>query len=372
MNKNEIPVNPSLNELIWNDSFRGWVLSPGEASDSIWSKWIIENPGKKGLVNSAKEIIMSMQLEQPDLSAEEISFGIKKVLNEINATEYKPVKKEGVRRFVPNIYWMGIAASLLLALIVSVIFLANKSGRKDNIASQLPAVSSGNMTVKTNTSGSAQIILMPDGSKIVLENNSRISYRALFNEHTKREINLSGDAYFEVAKNPSKPFLVYTNGLITKVLGTKFFIRSGDSNKKISVEVISGIVAVYSYIDKKPNEQEDSKKLNSLILTANQKANYSEVDKTLMATIVPNPVVISPKKIGFRFENTPVDSVFKDIEEAYGIDIIYDEKIFAKRTFTASLNSESLYDKMDIISKAMNAYYEVIDGKIVLYTNEAK
>lgn len=374
MNRNEIPLDPSLSELVWNDSFRRWVMSNDQGSDISWNNWIRKNPGKESIVNSAREIILSMTVNEPGLSDEEIASGIQKILDEINSNEKESVHegKSIVRKLMQNKYWMGLAASILLAVIVGAIFLVSRPVDYDT-AYEVPIKSTKSMTVRINKSGSPQNILMPDGSKIILETNSRISYPAFFTDNPKRKIYLSGNAYFEVAKNPSKPFLVYTDGLITKVLGTKFFIRSsGNSEKKVSVEVISGIVAVYSYIDKKAEDEPDSKKLNSLILTTNQKANYSSEDKTLMATIVPDPVVISPQKINFNFEDTFLDSVFRVIEKAYGIDVIYDEKSLAKRTFTARLDNESLYDKMDIICKAFNAHYEVIDGKIVVYANEEK
>ncbi|MGI8635580.1 MAG: FecR family protein, partial [Segetibacter sp.] len=225
------------------------------------------------------------------------------------------------------------------------------------------------LTEKINQSSVSKIVMLPDGSKVVLEKNSKITYLTAFNNLSKRKLYLSGTALFEVHKNPAKPFLVFTNGLITEVLGTKFIIHSIDSGKKVSVEVISGIVSVYSFIDKGSNEETGHKKLNSLILTVNQKASYSGEDKTLMASIVSNPVVVSTQPINFRYENTSIDSVFKSIEQAYGINIIYDEKSLAKRTFTATLATETMFEKMDIICKALNARYEIIDGKIAVNPN---
>ncbi len=361
----------SLNEFVWNDNFRKWVLSPDEDSDNFWKNWIKANSEKEAAVGAAKKIILALTIKEPELSDAVIAAEIQNILDEINRKEINSYRKNGFRTIVENRYWkLGLSAAVILIVAVTtVLWMIRKSDNTSISYQELMRSSDEKLTEKVNETGKPQTVLLPDGSKIVLEKNAKISFAASFNNSSKRKVYLSGTAFFEVAKNPLKPFLVYTNGLITKVLGTKFIIHSMDSNKKVSVEVISGIVSVYSYIDKRSNEETGSKKLNALILTANQKANYSSEDKTLMAAIVTNPVLVSAEEVNFKFEDTSIDSVFKSVEKGYGIDIVYDEKSLAKRTFTATLTTESMYEKMDIICKALNARYEIIDGKIVVYSN---
>jgi transmembrane sensor len=62
----------------------------------------------------------------------------------------------------------------------------------------------------------------------------------------RREVTLTGKAFFEIVKNKEKPFLVYSYGLATKVLGTSFMIDASEENKDIKVEVRTGTVAVFS------------------------------------------------------------------------------------------------------------------------------
>lgn len=370
MNNYKELSDSSVTDLVWNEDFRRWVLYPDEQSDFFWKKWLDENQEKKQVVNAARQIISSLIIKEPELSEDEISNEIKNIIIEIDITEINTYRKAGIRSIFYNKYWqVGLAASVIVIIAVSFLLNTTKKGGAPAAYNEKVERPKPELTEKINGSSVAQIIMLPYGSKVVLEKNSKITYSTAFNNLPKRKLYLSGTALFEVHKNPAKPFLVFTSGLITEVLGTKFIIHSIDSGKKVSVEVISGIVSVYSFIDKGSNEETGHKKLNSLILTVNQKASYSGEDKTLMASIVSNPVVVSTQPINFRYENTSIDSVFKSIEQAYGINIIFDEKSLAKRTFTATLTTETMFEKMDIICKALNARYEIIDGKIAVNPN---
>jgi ferric-dicitrate binding protein FerR (iron transport regulator) len=360
----------SVSEFVLDESFRKWVLSPDNVSESFWSEWLDAYPEKRLLTDAAKEIIRAIYIKEPELSRREVDVEIESILSQLESRDTTATRKKGLISFLYKDYWhVGLTACVITLVVLSIVwFVTEPSGERVSYR-QVVTSSEDKLIEKINNTSTAKTVLLPDGSRVVLQGNSKISYSTSFNDLSRRKIYLSGTALFEVEKNAAKPFLVYTNGLITKVLGTKFLIKSSESDKKVSVEVVSGIVAVYSYIDKGIYDDSSSKKLNSLILTANQKASYSSEDKTLMASIVENPVIISSSIVDFEFEDTSIDSVFSRIQRAYGISIIYDDKILAKRTFTATLGRESLYEKLDIICKTINASYEVIDGKIVVRRN---
>ncbi len=360
----------SLNDFVWNKQFRDWILSPDDDSNTFWNNWLIEHPDKRTLISAAKEVILCLDVKEPLLSEESIDEVVQDTLNQIQAKEIEQQHQNELRVSGKIKYWqITIAASVIIMLAVSLVVRFATAPPLNSAYRDVVQSSDENLLQKQNQSDKPMSVVLEDGSKIVLEKNARISYPASFTNLNKRKVFLSGDAFFEVAKNTAKPFFVYANGLITKVMGTQFNIHSSDANKKVSVEVVSGMVSVYSYINSKSAEETNSKKLNNLILTANQKADYSGEDKTLMAAIVENPLIVSKQKINFIFEETPVDSVFKLINKAYGIDILYDEKSYANRTFTSKLTSETLYEKLNIICRALNSHYEVVDGKIVIYNN---
>lgn len=371
MSKQESSMDYNVGELVWNDSFRKWVLAPDADSNAYWNSWLQAHPEKQLIVDAARKAICSLAVKEPSVSDDMVRMEIHHILQEISKKEIYSQHKKSRGMVIYNRYWqVGIAAAILMAVVLSVVLGVWKQQSPAVTYTDLIQSSDEKLTEKVNKTNHFQTVWLPDGSKVTLEKNAKISFSSSFTHSPKRKVYLSGTAFFEVAKDPAKPFLVYTNGLITKVLGTKFWVRSAAADKKVSVEVVSGIVSVYSYINKKANEEASGKKINALILTANQKADYSGEDKTLMAAIVEKPIILSHQSNDFNFQDAAIDSVFRSIKKGYGIDIVYDEKSFANRTFTATLTTESLYEKMDIICKAINARYEIIDGKIVVYNNE--
>lgn len=367
--------------LVWDPLFRKWVMTHDAELDAHWQQWIIDNPKRAKEVLVAKRIVQAIAVKEPDLSDEAIAENIEAIMAAVNEQELMlpdektaPVKRMTAGRY----WWIAAAASVVIILFAwNVFYRGGVKAPKEIVYRELVKAQPKNELVeKINTSGKRTNVELPDGSIVTLENNSRISYPNHFSKRLSRKVFLSGDAIFEVTKDPSHPFIVYTNGLITKVLGTKFFVHAKDGDKKASVEVISGIVSVSSLVDNSPvditiDDIPPSDKLNTIVITANQQASYTKTANKLVAGIVANPNLLPSHETSFRFQDSRVDSVISAIGKAYGIDIIYDEKSMANRTFTATLTTETMFEKIDILCKAMNARYELLDGKVILHTNAA-
>jgi hypothetical protein len=120
--------------------------------------------------------------------------------------------------------------------------------------------------VLAQTQKSEQInVVLPDGSLVILNGNSAIEYPKIFND-TIRLVNLEGEAFFDVTKNPEKPFVIQSGNISTKVLGTSFNIKKIDS--VVEVIVSTGLVNVTS-------------KLDSVYLKPNQKVTYKNTSSKL-------------------------------------------------------------------------------------------
>ena len=101
------------------------------------------------------------------------------------------------------------------------------------------------MVEQTNNSNMPQIITLSDGSSVLLQPNSKLSYPKIFIGN-QRKVYLSGEAFFEISKNPKKPFFVYANEIVTKVVGTSFRIRAYSNQPNVEVLVRTGKVKVRS------------------------------------------------------------------------------------------------------------------------------
>lgn len=355
-----------VEDFVWDEGYRQWVLSPDADSDLFWNEWLLTHPHKRDDLLLAKQIVKSIKVKTTEISDYEISCAIKNILLETNDSN-QFVKAPFIQKHISSFNLS--AAILIIALGFSFWFYNIGSNHSAITYTDLISLNNEKFIEQVNSTLAPIKVSLEDGSTVLLAHNAKISFPATFSGLNKRVIYLSGEATFEVTKDTSKPFYVYANGLVTKVLGTKFKIRSYDDEKKTTIEVNSGIVSVFSFIDKRSQDEKSDKKLNSLILTRNQKAFYSSEDKTLLASFVEEPIAVNEKVFNYTFSDTPIKQIFENIKEGYGIEIIYDEKLLANRTFTADLSQTSMYEKLSIICKAINTRYEITDGKIIIYPN---
>ncbi len=262
---------------------------------------------------------------------------------------------------------LGIAVSMLLAFVWLSHFDLPPPATK--VADQTPpAVPQRGIELK-NTTFSDQKITLADGSRVVLKPGSSLIYNKNFNK-TKRELHLHGEAFFDVTKNPQKPFIVHAGKLTAEVLGTSFSIKNAEDSKNVLVDVLSGKVSVYA--EKKASIASNSTSDRpSVILTPNQRVKYLSAENRLVKSIVEAPkFVISKAEVQkLSFVDAPISQVFDAIETAYGLEIIYDEVVMRGCTMTTSFDEENLHDKLSIICKLLGSSFKMVDAQIVISSN---
>ncbi len=255
-------------------------------------------------------------------------------------------------------YFVAIAASVLL-LIVSLVVINRTPDNKAPVAGDVsPAPVWKHIT---NNSRVARRYDLPDGSNVILQPRSLIKFSTLFNV-SMREVNLEGEAFFEVVHSKDKPFLVYAHDITTRVLGTSFTVRSFREDKQVMVVVKTGKVSVLTKSAAAPNVTDE------IILTSNQEVIYDRAEKVVARRIVekPEPIVPAAEMELMRFEEAPLKEILVAIEKVYGVRIEYDENKFSSCTLTTALSGGGLYNRMDIITSAIGARYELKDDRIVI------
>ena len=123
--------------------------------------------------------------------------------------------------------------------------------------------------------GSQTKVILPDSSVVCLNSGSVLKYDPAFLRKKSREVYLIGEGYFEVQKNPEKPFIVHADDINVKVLGTVFNVRSYPEDSEIEVSLIKGKVNVFSASETRDNvilasdEQLTYDKRSCLLYTSN-------------------------------------------------------------------------------------------------------
>ncbi|GAB3329410.1 hypothetical protein GCM10027299_32730 [Larkinella ripae] len=172
----------------------------------------------------------------------------------------------------PN-WWQLAAAVVLLAGIGWWFSLRTKLAERPETYAALVARSKMDRIEKINNTVQPLTVPFADGSAVVLQPNSRVSYPAVFADKN-RDVYLSGEGFFEVSRNPEKPFLVYANGLVAKAVETRFTVKAPEKTGRVTVIVRSGEVAVFSLKSLDGALSETGLPKEAFLLTANQRAFF--------------------------------------------------------------------------------------------------
>ena len=351
-------------ELAADPLFREWVLFRDPAATSDWEEWLEQNPDKIAVAEKAKELLAATEAAFNRISDEEVANEIYRLSHAIgeNAARRSTIWL----KFRPN--WYHLAASILALLFAGWWF--NKQSINNQQSDQYKVILSKieePLVEQQNTTTKVKLITLDDGSTVLLQPDSRITYPATF-EGDKREVFLTGEAFFEVAKNPNKPFYVYARSLATKVLGTSFRVRAFENDKEVKVVVKTGKVSVFPMTKEALASQHADEKLGGMILTPNQQIVFAAKELRLTRSLVPDPKLLELpiQRQSFEFKGTPIADVFVTLEKSYGVKIIFDPEVMQNCYLTASLSDEPLFEKMNLICKTIGAEYEQMDASIII------
>jgi transmembrane sensor len=376
----------SMEDLVFSRSFRNWVLNRESSEAGFWEHWIARNPGKAETVRYAKAVIYALHLNTATLSEEVIDDEVRKALLRLKeAPRYIPldgpdgrpgrglVRGSRSRRFL-------VPATLFLAIGLAG-FLFYRTGihsHRDVLQSFLASHKSDPVSQQLVDALTDQTISLSDGSVVRLAKGSKLYYSANpaggWNPAGRsslagrsREVFLEGEAYFEIRKNAARPFYVYTGQVITKVLGTSFFVRSLPSDSITTVTVRTGKVSVYREDDYFSPSAEKGEPAG-IILIPNQEVVYDREKDRLHKTLAARPERLAEMPdTSLVFHGTPVSQVFERLQQLYGIPIVFDEEAVSSCSLNATMGEkDSFYEKLNVICKAIGASYEEIDGNIVV------
>ncbi len=352
----------NVSDFVLDQDFILWVYE--KKNDEFWNAWINLNPDKQLVIEEAKKVVLSLQPSAEAISTREVEDEISKLLHTIQQPAQTPVVP--IRKATK---WWWIAASVLAIVGISIWILSVSNEQPVTEKFSYAVVTTKLQLVEQiNTSAKSIRVLLPDSSTVDLAPQRRLSYSNDFKDSANRDVFLSGEAFFNVTKNPRQPFRVFANGIVTKVLGTSFTIRSFEKEKTIKVIVRTGKVRVYSQTEEKENTSRNAIYPDDILLTPNQEAVFEKEEQKFQKKILEKPVIIDPAITiqSLLYEETPVIKVLEQFKKAYGISIIYDEDVLKACTITADLTDESLYSRLDLICKAIDANYEIINSEIFI------
>lgn len=345
-----------LEDLLIQDSFCQWVLDQANTTDTaFWENWLKDDSDHPAILDQAKTVLGAFKHQEPLLSEVEIEVETARILQSVRPPKVVPL--------IPN--WLKLAASIAL-LVTAGLWFFNEKG-----ATSTPSVSEALSVqmIDIQRVGTDTTIRFSDGSTVQLKQGGSIQFDKNFIGKERVVTLVAGEAFFDVTKNPEKPFIVFANDIVTRVLGTSFTVRTSNTEGAISSVIVrTGRVAVFKKADfAKPNTTVAVDTQKCIFLTPNQQINTKDT-APLVASVVEKPILLeSPaKNPDFKFEDAPIKDVLNILEIAYGVQIVADNAILKSCRLTISLGKDDLFVKLKVICKVIGAKYEVANTKVIL------
>jgi len=259
--------------------------------------------------------------------------------HEVKSRRYNEVR-------IRLIKWMRVAALFLLPLLTAAGMYFYMTRDK---TTQAPLIISVERGQKAN-------ITLPDGSKAWLNSQSKLTYTADFNVKT-RELQLDGEAYFEVAHNAKKPFIVRSKDMAVEALGTCFGVKAYNEDHLISSILMRGKVRVTT-----PDGE--------TILLPNDRVMYDKITHKKTQSKVTNATDFTGWIHNeLRFENESLGEIATTIQRIYNVKIIFNSELLKNLRYTGTVNNNSLESVLNIITLTSPVSFQINKQQVTLYEN---
>jgi transmembrane sensor len=339
-----------INKLLLNLSFRNWALNCDAKDYEQWENVFQSNEALRELAYEAKEIIIEVELSEINIGVEDQkSFErlLEKRRNLIGPPSLDEPDFQIKSRKSRFAYLIKIAAVLSFIVVFSGVLYFNVYRKADE-----PIQTVVEIIKKQTQSGQHLTVTLPDGSKVKLNSNSRISYPKNFFKN--RMITLEGEAFFSVVRNESSPFIVKTKSFQTEVLGTLFNVNaySWSENKVSVLEGKVKVTAFSSALDQGFKVLE-KKEAVEIVNSEFRDADFN-LDEILW-------------KDGFLvFRNENIQSISAKIERWFGVTVIVKNQSAIAGNFKGKYANESLDEILVGMGFALNFSHEMKENQIII------
>lgn len=242
----------------------------------------------------------------------------------------------------PFLHWGTIAASLILFMGLSY-FLYNYTHQEIEVEPNIILTKSTEWGQKLN-------LVLADGTEVYLNSGSTIKFPKRFDGDI-RTVDLEGEAFFDVAENPDKPFVIRSGEVETTVLGTSFNVKTYPESHQVAVTVASGKVKVAS-------------KENQIFLLPNEQGLFDKNSKSISKKKIDASTFLHWKDGIIHFEDAELSEVLGTLERWYGVSFVVDNDNIGDCHLTASYNNERLSAVLESIVYAKKGIsYEFLKNK---------
>lgn len=294
------------------------------------NEWLQLSEENQKLLDSYEALWAETGKLTPKPVAVDIPSAWKRMSERIDQYENEKSKTVSFRsRFI----WLSSSAAAVIIILFGIYQLINKPETKNLL------IASNQEVVHES---------LPDGTQIVLNNNSKITYPEKFASNERR-VKLEGEAYFDVEPNKEKPFIIEAGDAFIQVLGTSFNVKAYE-NAEIEVVVTEGLVKLFT-VD---TETMDT---SSILLKAGEKGMLSRKEKTPIFVSENIPDELFWMNYTLIFKDTDLKKVFSLLEDHYSITINVDHKEIYNCRLTTTFANNSIGEIIEVIVATFDFEY---------------
>jgi ferric-dicitrate binding protein FerR (iron transport regulator) len=343
----------STQDFLTNPEFVQWVKNPNRQLDEYWTNWIKANPDQLPILKLAREFLLRVHFEEIKAAEglkEEILTGLLKTPSKTSdqrsvTTLHSPPPKI-------NTGWHRLSQLHRIAAILIIGFGIGWLLSPSQISIDVPELVEVVPLIRKSTQAGEKLqVTLKDGTKVWMNAVSEIQFPEAF-DSLERRITLKGEAYFEVATDTLRPFIVVTNGLSTTAVGTSFNI-STKRQEQINISLLTGKVKISSGSDREDVYLNPGKELNYNLINQKQTVRAFDTNR-----------VLAWKEGALLFMDANLATVVTQLEEWYGVRIQIENGDNIHWKYTAVYRNQSLEDVLNSISYTQQFNYS-LEGKDV-------
>ncbi|WP_291912814.1 FecR family protein [Chitinophaga sp. CB10] len=340
-------VHYKENDFLTDPYFQEWVYQPSADSEQFWQEVINAVPQQRETIENARTYLRNITFTTHTPSNEEVEASWERHFQAIQASRPQPAE-------TTRVHSIRRRALLRIAAAVAAIILA--------AGAYLVLNNNNEQLVASTGFGEIRQITLPDGSRVDLNANSKITYRKNWKKGKEREVWLEGEALFQVSHlnrdtnriQAGEKFLVHTKDITVTVLGTVFDIRQ----RRLKTEVVlqSGKISLHFSNGQKPD----------IIMEPGQLVAYNEADQQLITAGASPEKFTAWKEQKLILQDPKVHDILSYLEDNFGKKIIMENKELNNRTVNGPILISSLDDALFVLSTVLNTEVIKRDSNTIL------
>lgn len=344
-----------MQKKIFEELFENYLQRNHSEAEEQKLMELIRNGEYDDIIKEKIHIMLKEKTGSEVMGDEQSAYILRCILSEPNSNR-EVIKLEPEKRNRKKVVRILFAAASIIALIA----LGNSLFFKPKTSLMTPVIEKPVIAENTSIDFSGkQLIRLPDGSTVLLNDNSTLKYDQDSFDAKTREVTLTGEAFFDIKRNEEKPFIVHTGKVQTRVLGTAFNINTHNSSGNIEVTVARGKVQVG-----------DDEKIYGII-TPNQQIKVNKNTLSFAQSNISAAVVTEWKSNYLILDDINMEEAVSLISQKYKVQILLsNEKIKNCRITASFLNEEDLDHILKVICSVTETEYRynnagsiILDGK---------